>query len=207
MNHLIMQLQVVLLVVVVGALSGAMAQNISSFKDDRDGKTYKTVTIGAQTWMAENLNYQVRPSKCYADNASNCNKYGRLVGVEAMREACPEGWHIPSKGEWNKLLNAVGGEKVAGKKLKAKNGWNGDGNGSDDYGFSALPGGYVYDDFGVDFKKIGVYGYWWTTTSTSRSNFVDCKYTIFMSSTDDYVDSDKSCVDYASVRCVKDDVR
>jgi len=105
-----------------------------TFTDPRDGKQYKIVTIGDQTWMAENLNYNASGGKCggndnndkklYNENTINCDKYGRLYNWETSRKVCPYGWHLPSRGEWKALMNFAGGEKIAGKKLKAKSGWN-----------------------------------------------------------------------------------
>ena len=120
--------------------------------DSRDGQTYKTVVIGSQTWMAQNLNYETSHSYCYNDDASNCAKYGRLYTWTAATTACPSGWHLPSKVEWDTLITAVGGSKTAGKVLKATSGWDSDGNGTDSFGFSALPaggrggGGYYYSE-------------------------------------------------------------
>ena len=111
-------------------------------KDTRDGKTYKTVKIGEQVWMAENLNYKTENSYCYKDNESNCAKYGRLYTWYAAKEACPAGWHLPSKGEFETLFVAVGSNVVAGEKLKSTSGWIKNGNGNDVFGFSALPAGH-----------------------------------------------------------------
>jgi len=136
--------------------------------DSRDGQTYKTVTIGSQTWMAQNLNYVTENSYCIEDNTSNCTKYGRLYTWDAamdsmgtwsangkgcgygkncsptypVRGVCPTGWHLPTEAEFKTLFTAVGGPSVAGKKLKSRNGWNNNGNGTDDYSFSALPAGF-----------------------------------------------------------------
>jgi len=135
-------------------------------------QTYKTVVIGTQTWTAENLNYNAEGSRCYGDDTGgdsegNCVKYGRLYNwITAMNNSessskvpsgvqgvCPEGWHLPSQAEWNVMTTYIGGENTAGKKLKATSGWNGNGNGTDEYGFSALPG--AGDNV----------GYWWSTGS------------------------------------------
>ncbi len=148
--------------------------------DDRDGQAYKTVKIGDQWWMAENLNYAYlqrtseldSSSFCYNDSVEYCDKYGRLYTWAAamdsagtwstngkdcgydvecsptypVRGVCPSGWHLPSNDEWNNLFKAVGGSFIAGAKLKSTSGCNdnGDesGNGTDDFGFSALPAGY-----------------------------------------------------------------
>ena len=132
--------------------------------DTRDGQTYKTVKIGEQTWMAENLNYATAEgSYCYDQTESdpkteNCSKYGRLymwaaaVGKSVIecgygqycdcgpfgmeRGVCPEGWHLPDTTEWSKLFTAVGGKSTGGKKLKSLTGWN-DYNGTSGNGMDA----------------------------------------------------------------------
>ncbi len=108
-----------------------------SFTDSRDGRTYKTVKIGNQVWMAENLKYG--KGVCLNGKKSNCKKYGMLYGEKDAKKACPNGWHLPSAAEFKKLLNYAG--RNAGKKLKAEKGW--DKNGTDQFGFAALPGGAV----------------------------------------------------------------
>jgi len=197
--------------------------NYGSFIDSRDNKTYKSVVIGAQTWMAENLNYDVPDNtadKCYNDNPANCATYGRLYNWETamagsastdanpsgVRGVCPEGWHLPSGEEWDVLINHAGGN-TAGTKLKAMNGWdwesflNHSGNGTDDYGFSALPGGYVFSD--DDFSGVGRDGCWWSTSTTINaldSTFPKC---ISMSNLFDGVAfGGGESISY-SVRCVK----
>ena len=112
-----------------------------SFTDSRDGKTYKTVKIGDQVWMAENLNFETDSSYCYNDSAKYCAKYGRLYEWSAAMDACPSGWHLPDTAEWKTLLDAVGGDSIAGTMLKSTSGWNSDGNGTDDFGFTVLPAG------------------------------------------------------------------
>jgi len=136
-----------------------------TLQDKRDGKTYKIVKIGEQTWMAENLNYDAEGSKCYENKPENCEKYGRLYNWETAMTFCPSGWHLPSNDEWNALMKAAGGELTAGKKLKAKSGWadykDNTGNGTDDYGFSALPGGHGgHGNFG----DAGNTSLWWSSS-------------------------------------------
>jgi len=130
-------------------------------------KTYRTVKIGTQIWMAENLNYAGQNGdigKYYDNDPANGEKYGRLYTWKEAMEVCPPGWHLPSREEWEILMAFAGGEKIAGKKLKAKNGWNEKGNGTDDYGFSALPGGFGYSD--GSFGSVGDGGYWWSSSET-----------------------------------------
>jgi len=154
-----------------------------TFTDTRDGKRYKTAVIGGKTWMAENLNYQpkIGNSWCYDNDKSFCDKYGRLYDWKTAMKVCPAGWHLPSRMEWDILGRAAGGEKRpgeaydavdwydAGKALKAKSGWidpvGKSGNGSDDYGWAALPGGFrrYYDSA---FAAADADGYWWTATES-----------------------------------------
>jgi uncharacterized protein (TIGR02145 family) len=135
--------------------------------DSRDGKKYKAVKIGSQTWMAENLNYDTSGSKCYENQPANCTKYGRLYNWATARNACPSGWHLPSDDEYEVLEKYVGGRNVAGKKLKAKSGWNNNGNSTDEFGFSALPGGLGNSSGG--FSYVGSSGYWWSATEYNAS--------------------------------------
>jgi uncharacterized protein (TIGR02145 family)/uncharacterized repeat protein (TIGR02543 family) len=158
----------------------------------RGGKTYKWVEIDGKRWMAENLNYDTTGSWCYDNNPDNCVKYGRLynwntamagsrsstASPSGVRGVCPAGWHLPSRREWGDLAIVAGatpansndewgGGGPAGTKLKAKKGWNnrsnGDsGNGTDEYGFSALPGGRRGAD--GSFGRVGDFGDWWTAT-------------------------------------------
>ncbi|MCL2283937.1 MAG: fibrobacter succinogenes major paralogous domain-containing protein [Fibromonadales bacterium] len=159
----------------------------SSSLDGSNSSSYKTVQIGEQIWMAENLNYDVTGSKCYDNLESNCYIYGRLYDwTTAMalpsicnsiscanqiqsphRGICPEGWHIPSDGEWTELTGFLGVASSAGSKLKTTSGWDAHatyGNGTDDYGFSALPGGFSENE---NFSDLGGRGNWWCATEYS----------------------------------------
>ena len=122
-----------------------------SIVDSRDGQVYKTVKIGDQVWMAQNLNYadSVKTpslkgrSWCFENDSTNCLTYGRLYTWAAAVDSqgiCPEGWHLPNKSEWELLVETVGSQ--SGSKLKSLAGWSYDGNGVDEFGFSALPAGY-----------------------------------------------------------------
>ncbi|MDR3013040.1 MAG: hypothetical protein LBU70_07505 [Chitinispirillales bacterium] len=144
------------------------APDTSTFIDPRDGQTYRTVKIGTQTWMAENLNFNADGSACYADNAPNCEFYGRLydwatvmngapsssAAPSGVQGVCPDGWHIPSDAEWDILVryvdryvdqnfksdrSSVG--SIAGQKLQARDSWASGGVGCDEFYFSALGGG------------------------------------------------------------------
>jgi len=177
-----------------------------TFKDPRDNQTYKTIKIGTQTWMAENLNYDVPNNDtdvCYDNDPANCTTYGRLYDWATAMTECPPGWYLPSNAEWTALANYVGSN--AGTKLKATSGWKdkndgSSGNGTDIYGFAALPGGYCNSSgrfFGVDDQ-----GTWWSSTETSTDK--DKAYLRYMSYSNETFNWDtyyKSSL--RSVRCVE----
>ena len=141
---------------------------MSLFRDARDGKEYKTVNIGGQTWMAENFNYDVLSSKCYDNDPKNAEKYGRLYDWETAMKIAPPGWHLPSYKEWKRLEHFTGESYYIAKKLKAKNGWNEPSNGTDEYGFSALPCGHWVKD---GFSGIGEWCNWWSSTITDDNTY------------------------------------
>jgi len=120
--------------------------------------TCKQVTIGTQTWMAENLNVETTNSKCYENKPDSCAKYGRYYSWDVAQTVCPAGWRLPDTADWMQLIDFVGGSSTAGAKLKSTSGWI-DGNGTDEYGFSALPGG-----IGSVGGSSGGAGDWWTAT-------------------------------------------
>ena len=167
-----------------------------NFTDSRDNKVYKLVKIGNQTWMAENLNYNAANSRCYSDNPANCAKYGRLYDWATAKTICPSGWHLPSKTEWAALITAVGGEETAGTKLKSANDWNHDGvAGTNNFGFSALPGGYG-DSNGFD--GVGNYGRWWSAdVNNSNAYYMGMSYDGNGANVDDDFDG------LLSVRCLQ----
>jgi len=190
--------------------------------DSRDGgKQYAAVLIGTQTWMAENLNYDVPDNTtdvCYGNDDSNCDKYGRLydwatamnnsasssANPSGVRGVCPEGWHLPSDAEWGALMQSVnpsctptGTCANAGTKLKADSPlWNSNGKGTDDFGFSALPGGYRY----FEFNNVGSLGAWWSSTESTDS-YAYRRYINGNSANVDRSSNDK--IRLYSVRCIQ----
>jgi uncharacterized protein (TIGR02145 family) len=169
------------------------------FTDERDKQTYRTIKLNNQTWMAENLNYNAKGkgSKCYENNESNCQIYGRLYNWGTAMKSCPKGWHLPSSAEWQVLFDLVGIER-AGKILKASNYWTQTGSGTDDLGFSALAGGFRYPT-GLS-ANIGISGEWWTSSKSAanKSHIWDMSYSW------SYVYKSESKHTYLhSVRCVQ----
>jgi uncharacterized protein (TIGR02145 family) len=167
--------------------------------DSRDDQKYKTVVVGSQTWMAENLNYEIANSYCYKDNADTCSKYGRLYSHTAAVMVCPNGWHLPSKMEWDTLFTAVGGKITAGKMLKSSYGWTSSGNGSDKFGFSALPAGHR-DGYGV-IDVVAACTYFW---SSSENNSGDYYYVSLTNFSDIASLTSGNGIFGNSVRCLKD---
>ena len=178
------------------------------FEDSRDGQTYRTVKIGRQVWMAENLKYEYRYDRatlCCGDSTENCEKYGRLYTWAAAvdysekecsevycdakprtRGACPYGWHLPDTTEWNILFSELSGPYK--------------------YFFSPHPAGNrTYNDpYGSKSKEcwnIGKYGYFWSSTQY----FKETAYRVRMDTNDTNFELDKNSKYYAfSVRCIKD---
>jgi uncharacterized protein (TIGR02145 family) len=211
---------------VVTAFIQSFAQ---SFTDPRDNKTYKTVKIGSQTWMAENLDFHGEDGflgLCYGDKPKekirqpeNCKKYGRLYNWNEAMKACPAGWHLPTKEEWQKLSDFAGGDSIAGKKLKAKGRWwethDFLGNlykespkptkckcieecATDEYGFAALScGGRMPEGNFLNFGYVA----WWSSTEDdsdrvySIATGYDIKYVYWYNSIKNGMDN---------VRCVQD---
>ena len=85
---------------------------IGQFVDTRDNQKYKTTTINGMTWLAENLRYRINRSWCYANNPTNCSTYGSLYHFDFIQDACPEGWHLPSREEWNNLIKLYSSETI-----------------------------------------------------------------------------------------------
>ena len=167
-----------------------------SIVDSRDGHVYRTVKIGNQVWMAENLNFETENSHCLRDTTTTCAEFGRYynwttamdgAGVYSsngkdcgdnrrctptypVRGICPEGFHLPDSTEWNILIEEAGGKSIASTKLKSKIGWYSGGEdhdvGTDDYGFSASPGGGRND---AVFSREGHDAYFWSASENGFS--------------------------------------
>ncbi len=128
------------------------AQQTGIFTDSRDGKAYKTVKIGNQTWMAENLNYETSSgSWCYDDDPANCEKYGRLYDWETAKTVCPPGWRLPSKSDFETLFAYIGGDEEETFHALKEGGSS---------GFNALLGGWRYCDGYL--SGLGYYGQFWS---------------------------------------------
>jgi uncharacterized protein (TIGR02145 family) len=166
--------------------SSTPGNNIS----DVDGNSYKTVTIGTQQWMAENLKttkyndgsaiqlIQVQSTWAsftggaysdYDNTPDNSAVYGRLYNfnvVDNAKNVCPQGWRVPTTNDWTVLENYLG-SSLAARKLKSTSGWLGDNaNGTNETGFNALPSGFRdVTGFGLQ----GTLGYWWTSSAASSS--------------------------------------
>jgi uncharacterized protein (TIGR02145 family) len=190
-------------------------------------KNHKEIKIDNQIWMIENLNEdkfqngdiiqyaqsreewikagkEKKPAWCYYNNDyKNGAKYGKLYNwyaVSDTRGLAPYGWHIPSEKEWIKLIEFLGGEDIAGTKLKSKTGWKEE-NGTDNYGFKALPGGVrVENEMNINNGYQDLGGFWWSSTGANEI-------AISVSMNDFYGNASKSILDMPnglSVRCIKD---
>jgi len=202
---------------------------------DKDGNIYKTVTIGIQTWMAENLKTTkyndgtaiplitdntawknlTTPSYCWYKNDESTykNSYGALYNWYSVNSGnlCPSGWHAPSDNEWSILTSYLGGEFIAGGKLKetGTSHWLSPNTGAtNDIGFSALPGG-IRAEAGT-FSYLGFYGHWWSTTDTNIPGVSIVKdWAWYRTLRNDGIGVDRSSYYWNkrfaySVRCVKD---
>ena len=176
--------------------------------DLRDGQTYRTVTIGDQVWMAENLNYNydswLHHSYCYNDNEENCDKYGRLYHAQAAIAACPNGWHLPDSLEFVALIEAVGGEDVAREKLKSTSDWPDGENGTDEFGFAALPTGYRDGPMGSG-RDEAIYVHYGDGTAFWSSSIGKSYGRVYMSFVEGYaLLTQANGDDGFCARCVKD---
>lgn len=187
-----------------------------------EGKTYNTVKLGTQCWLKENLNVGIRingvqnqnapngtaEKYCYDDLESNCDIYGGLYQWDELMQGsttpgvqgiCPPGWHLPTDAEWTILTDFLGGESVAGGKMKSTSGWYNNGNGTNSSGFAALPGGYR-GDFGYYGDLYGSADFW--SSSQSDSTIAWNRYLYFDNENVGRGNYDKG--DGLSARCIKD---
>jgi len=196
---------------------------------DIDGNVYHYVTIGPQVWMVENLRTTkfrdgttiplvtnnttwrnlTTPGYCWYnhDEASYKNIYGALYNWYAINtgKLAPVGWHVPSVDDWQVLIDFLGGENVAGGKLKETGTahWLSPNTGAtNEKGFTALPGGHRYDLYGdLNFRNIGYQGYWWS------SNYSNAHMHFYLSYNSSYLSwepYDQNKTNGLSVRCVRD---
>jgi uncharacterized protein (TIGR02145 family) len=203
----------------VNAITGGTAADI-------DGHVYRTVKIGTQIWMMENLKTaryndgsaiplvsdvsawnslgsSATPGYCWYNNDSATYKdaYGALYNWYAVNSGklAPKGWHVPSDSEWTMLINYLGGANVAASALKEAGTmhWTSNSGATDSTDFLALPGGYRYSNTGA-FGSIGSWGNWWT--STAQSAVSSYCWGISLDLTHSQLSKGYGC----SVRCIQD---
>ena len=201
----------------IAALSFFLSACSESFTDSRDGQSYDVVKIGYLTWMADNLNYATEASACPDGDSRNCKRLGRLYTWAEAKTVCPDGWRLPTKADFAQLLaqpdaGAPGAfSNKVGVALKSRDGWFKKGNGSDEFGFNALPAGYrgaisKADDgaiVGGKFDGIGGYAYFWSATEESESSESNAYYLFLSFSSDEASLNAFAKEDYRSVRCVR----
>jgi uncharacterized protein (TIGR02145 family) len=159
----------------------AVEDDLSSFVDSRDKHSYKKVTIGDQTWMAENLSYK-----------------RDFYSWEDALDACPEGWRLPSDEDWKALFDEVGGVESAALKLKASTGWKSNGNGNDNYGFAVHATGFRNDSDKL--LKKGERALFWSSTELDDQHAYNWRF----DDVSDYVFHEDYAKDFElSVRCVE----
>jgi len=169
--------------------------SFSTMTDSRDGNSYKTITIGDQTWMAENLAH--KPEGGVFSTLMDINsKRNYLYSWNTAIKVCPTGWHLPNNKDWNQFSEMLGGIEVAGVKIKSKTGWKDNGNGTNDIGFNAYP-------------VVGNIISWWSSTQNYKGEYSfdvwksAYTYKLFTNSDALYFNSNEK-ENKNSVRCIKD---
>ena len=215
-------------VILWAALSLLLSACSESFTDPRDGLSYDVVKVGNLTWMAENLNYATEASACPDGDSRNCKRLGRLYTWAEAKTVCPEDWRLPTKADFLELISATNpavfgdaaqsyGDNLGevsnkvGAALKSRDGWFKKGNGSDEFGFNALPAGYrgaisKADDgaiVGGKFDGIGGYAYFWSATEDSENPESNAYYLFLSFSSDAASLNAFAKEDFRSVRCVR----
>jgi len=163
-------------ITIIMLLLSCQTEPCNTFTDTRDGQQYKYVTIGSQTWMAENLRYKPESGVfwAYDDKESRADTFGYLYDFERACNVCPEGWHLPGRAEWDTLVEFLGGSEEAGLALKAADPrWKTeDMTGYNSSGFSALPEGVRrYDGRYSYFNR---YTYFWSATDGRKDGEAWC---------------------------------
>lgn len=203
-----MKLSVVLWATLFSFLLSACSE---SFTDPRDGQSYDVVKIGDLTWMAENLNYETETSACPDGDSRNCKRLGRLYTWAEAKTVCPDGWRLPTNEDFAQILAQSSSQSRAGAALKSRDGWFKKGNGTDEFGFNALPAGYrgaisKADDgtiSGGKFDGIGGYAYFWSATEDPENPESNAYYLFLSFSSDAASLNSFAKEDYRSVRCVR----
>lgn len=196
----------------------------TSLTDNRDGNRYRTVVVGDDVWMAENLRFAAVGSFCYEDKDNRCRNYGRLYPwhvamrlpedfiensldsvahgavVQEHQGICPVGWHIPRHEEWDRLrLNVVDKRKGLGAALKSREGWAQGGESTNNAsGFNALPAGSRYSD--GEFAELGSSAYFWAAEGGAG---MGAAYWNLINSKDDLMNAEDFEHSAFSLRCVK----
>lgn len=164
--------------------------NRGTFVDERDGRVYKYTTIGDQVWMAENLKYEAENSECYDIFEDNCRLFGRLYSLmddSLLNYACPKGWHLPVKEEWELLISRMGAADAA-TRMKSKKFWGiASKIGSDDCALAIYPS-----------AKSGLFYYAVLASSTQDGSL---GFVVFEFENEIYQESSQHD---SSIRCVKD---
>jgi len=180
-----------------------IVKNKETFTDERDGKIYKYVKIGKQTWMAENLNYEVPNSKCYDDDPKNCEIFGKMYYFETAKTICPKDWHLPDDNDFMLLENFVESASrctyCAGIVLKSNNDLWTSNRGTDEFGFTSLPGGvYRYNSYINKGRNAGS----WSATEGYQSGSAHFRH--FDERPELLVDGLYIGIDLVYVRCIRD---
>lgn len=184
-------------------------QNIQYEKMIYMGNEYRTVQIGNQQWMAENMRFRPTTGNSYCPNEEelNCDVYGRLYTFEIAGTICPEGWHVSTNDDWNTLVAFLGYDAgIVANKLKANSNLWASYSGTDEVGFTALPAGFRSENpyNGSNFLFEGYYAMWWTSTSDETDNDYAYSWSLYYKNGNtlkNEVDSKNSAY---SIRCVND---